>query len=159
MENPFSGVSRHRKERKVIDPGIYVGTLLDVKSVQVTDKKTQEKKTKVILSYYIPSEDAEIPAFFNPSINEASFIVKFLKASMGSAFTAEAQSSGDAIWAFIQSLVGKDYHLVVTQSDGWNNVQSAIPIKGKLPPAPAPAPALAPQEDLTFSFNDDSIPF
>ena len=157
MENPFSGVNRSRKERKLIDAGIYVGALLEAKSVQVTDKKTQEKKTKVILSYYIPDEDAEIAAFFNPSINEASFIVKFLKAGMGSAFTAEAQSSGDAIWAFIQSLVGKDYNLVVTQTNGWNNVQSAIPLKGKK--AVAQAPLLAPVEDVTFSFNDESIPF
>jgi hypothetical protein len=153
MENPFNGMTRNRTERKVIDAGIYQGTLVTVKSIQVTDKKSNEKKTKIIFSYYIASEDAEVAAFFNPSLADSSWIVKFLKAGFGSAFPAEAQSSGDKMWAFVQSLINKDYNLVVTQNNGYNNVQSAMPLKGTKPPAPQSS------EELVFSFEDDKIPF
>lgn len=154
MDNPFSNVSRNRKERKVIDAGIYQGTLTEVKSIQVTDKKTQEKKTKILFCYYIPSEDAEVVSFFNPSLADNSWIVKFLKASCGSSFTAEVQSSGDKMWAFVQGLVNRDWNLVVTQSNGYNNVQSAMAIKEKKAPAPPKV-----EDDVTFSLGDDQIPF
>jgi hypothetical protein len=153
MENPFNGMTRNRTERKQIDAGIYQGTLVAVKSIQVTDKKTNEKKTKIIFSYYIPSEDTEVAAFFNPSLADSSWIVKFLKAGLGSAFPSDAQASGDKMWAFVQSLVNKDYNLVVTLNNGYNNVQSAMPIKEKKPLASAPT------EDITFAFPDDQIPF
>ena len=153
MDNPFNGVSRSRKERKVIDAGIYHGILTDVKTVQVTDKKTQEKKTKLLFVYAVPSEDAELTAFFNPSLADTSWIVKFLKASCGSSFTPEIQGSSEKMWAFIRGLVGKEWNLVVTQSNGYNNVQSAVPFKSSKAPAPA-----QPTEDVTFAFQDD-IPF
>ncbi len=154
MDNPFNGVSRSRKERKVIDAGIYQGTLAEVKTVQVTDKKTQEKKTKILFVYQVPAEEAELTAFFNPSLADTSWIVKFLKASCGSSFTPEIQGSADKMWSFVQGLVGKDWTLVVTESNGYNNVQSALPVKEKKAPAPLPQPT----EDVPFSF-DDNIPF
>lgn len=153
MDNPFNGVSRSRKERKTIDAGIYQGTLTEVKTVQVTDKKTQEKKTKILFVYYVPTEDAELSAFFNPSLADTSWICKFLKASCGDSFTPEIQGSPEKMWAFVQSLVGRDWNLVVTLTNGYNNVQSALAIKKK-----APAPT-QPSEDVTFAFADDNIPF
>lgn len=154
MDNPFNGVSRSRKERKVIDAGIYHGVLTDVKTVQVTDKKTQEKKTKILFVYGIPSEETELTAFFNPSLADTSWIVKFLKASCGSSFTPEIQGSSEKMWAFVRGLVGKEWNLVVTQANGYNNVQSAVPMKEKKAPTPPP-----PTEDVTFTFADDQIPF
>ncbi|MEY4700292.1 MAG: hypothetical protein RL326_479 [Pseudomonadota bacterium] len=154
MDNPFNGVSRSRKERKLIDAGIYHAVLSDVKTVQVTDKKTQEKKTKILFVYAIPGEETELTAFFNPSLADTSWIVKYLKASCGNSFTPEIQGSSDKMWAFIRGLVGKEWNLVVTQSNGYNNVQSAVPVKEKKAPAP-----VGPAQDVTFSFADDQIPF
>jgi hypothetical protein len=147
--NPFSGaVSRTRKERKLIDAGIYRGTLTEVKSLQVTDKKTQEKKTKVLFSFYVAEVDTEVVQFFNPSLADTSFIVKFLKTLAGAAFTPEIQGSADKMWAFVKALEGADFNLVVTLTNGYNNVQSAMPIRGK------------PVEgQVAVAFNDEDIPF
>jgi hypothetical protein len=151
MDNPFAGITKRRRERKVFQPGIYQGTLREVKSVQVEDKKTNEKVTKLVFVYYIESEDAEIPAFFKPSLADASHIVKFLKASFGDKFTSEIQSSEEKIWAFIKGTIGQDYNLVVTLSNGWNNISNAMPLKSKV------SPTTEVPGDIKFS--DDDIPF
>lgn len=148
MENPFNSVTRMRKERKLIEQGIYQGTLTEVKSVQVTDKKTDEKKTKIVFSYQIPQEDTEIPIWFNPSLNDSSWIIKFLRASCGNLFTPEIQGSPEKIWAFCQSLVGKDFTLVVSLNNGFNNISSALLAKQK--------PVI---ENQGTVFSDDDIPF
>lgn len=149
MENPFNSVTRMRRERKLIEQGIYQGTLQEVKSVQVNDKKTNEKKTKIVFSYQIPQEDTEIPVWFNPSLNDNSWIVKFLRASCGSLFTQDIQSSPEKIWEFCQSLVGKDFTLVVSLNSGFNNISSALLVK--------PKQAVVDNQGVVFS--DDEIPF
>ena len=150
MENPFNSVTRMRRERRLIEQGIYQGTLQEVKSVQVNDKKTNEKKTKIVFSYQIPQEDTEIPVWFNPSLNDNSWIVKFLRSSCGSLFTQEIQSSPEKMWEFCQSLVGKEFTLIVALNDGFNNVSSALLAKQK------PATAIDNQGAV---FSDDDIPF
>ena len=148
MENPFSNVTRNRKEKKLIDAGIYQGELIEVKSVQVTDKQTQEKKTKLVFTFAIPQEDTEISAWFNPSLSDMSSIVKFLKASCGSMFTADLQQSPQKMWEFVQSLVNRDFTLIVALNGSYNNIASALIAKQK------------PQvEAETFTFDDDKIPF
>jgi hypothetical protein len=144
-------MTRTRRERKTIEPGIYLGNLREVKTIQVN--KDGEKKTKILFVYYIAAEDAEVVSFFNPSLADTSWLVKFLKSSCGNSFTAEHQATGDKMWAFIQSLVGRDWNLVVTLSNGYNNVQSAVPVKEKK------ATPVSETEDVTFTFNDDQIPF
>jgi len=152
MDNPFSGVTRTRSERKTIPAGIYGGTLREVKPIQVTDKKTQEKVTKIIFSFYIATHDAEVSQFFRPSLSDNSHIVKFLKAVCGDALTPEIQGSSEKLWILVQSLVGKDYNLVITLTNGFNNVQTALPL------APQSPPLQPPTEDVSFTFSDD-IPF
>ncbi len=148
MENPFNGLTRNRKEKKLISAGIYQGTLVEVKSVQVTDKATQEKKTKLVFAFAIPQEDTEISAWFNPSLSDMSSIVKFLKAACGSAFTSELQQDSQKMWQFVQSLVNRDFTLVVALNGNYNNIASALIGKEK------------PQAEAeTFTFEDDSIPF
>lgn len=144
--NPFSAVSRTRRERKLIEAGIYQGTLSDIKTVQVTDKATQEKKTKIIFTFDLPEAQSEVSQFFNPSLADTSFIVKFLKTLAGPAFTPEIQADGEKMWAFIQGLKGQLFNVVVTQSNGYNNVQSAMPVRRKKPEEPV-AVALT-DEDL-----------
>jgi hypothetical protein len=131
--NPFSAVTRTRRERKLIDAGIYEGTLADIKTVQVTDKATQEKKIKIIFVFALPEADTEISQFFNPSLADTSHIVKFLKTLGGASFTPEIQGSADKMWSFCQGLRGQQFNVVVTQSNGYNNVQSAMPVRRKKP--------------------------
>jgi len=148
MENPFSGMTRSRKEKRLIEAGIYQGSLVEVKSVQVTDKTTQEKKTKIVFAFAVPQEDTEISAWFNPSLNDKAQIVKFLKAACGSSFTADIQNNPQKMWEFVQSLVNRQFSLVVSLNDNYNNITSALIIKEK------------PQAELeTFTFSDDNIPF
>ena len=150
QKNPFS---RSRRERKVIDAGIYEATLVQVKVVQVTDKKTQEKRDKILFSFYVPEKDAEIAAFFTPSCADTAHIVKFLRTACGDAFTSAIQSDPDKMWEFVNSLQDRDFQIVVTLSNGWNNVQSAMAAKKK--PSLAKPTALT-EDDL---FADDQIPF
>jgi hypothetical protein len=131
QKNPFS---RTRRERKVIDAGIYPASLVGVKVVQVTDKKTQEKRDKVLFSFYVPGQDAEVAAFFTPSCADTAFIVKFLKTACGDAFTSAIQNDPDKMWQFVNGLVGRDFSIVVTQSNGWNNIQTAMLIKQQATP-------------------------
>lgn len=147
QKNPFS---RSKRERKVIDAGIYPATLVNVKVVQVTDKKTQEKRDKILLSFFVPEKDAEVAAFFTPSCADTSFIVKFLKTACGDAFTPAIQSDPDKMWTFVNGLQGKDFSIVVTQSNGWNNIQTAMMIKKA---TPATAPTSLTEDDL-FQFED-----
>jgi hypothetical protein len=126
QKNPFS---RARRERKVIDAGIYQACLVGVKAVQVTDKKTNEKRDKVVLSFYVDEKDAEVAAFFTPSCADTAFIVKFLKTACGDAFTPAIQNDPDLMWKFVNGLVGRDFSIVVTQSNGWNNIQTAMMAK------------------------------
>lgn len=153
MDNPFSGITRTKRERKTIPASIYPGTLVQVKPIEVTDKKTNEKVTKIIFTFSIPSQDAEVSQFFRPSLNDNSHIIKFLKATCGDALTPDIQSSSEKLWILVQSLVGKDYNLVVTLTNGFNNVQTAMPVV-----PPTPLQTQAPSEDVTFAFSDD-IPF
>jgi hypothetical protein len=144
QKNPFS---RARKERKLINAGIYSSTLTGVRVVQVTDKKTQEKRDKIVFSFYIPSDDTEIAAFFTPSCADAARIVAFLKTACGDAFTAAIQSDPDKMWQFVNGLVGRDFSIVVTQSNGWNNIQTAMMAKQQ------PKPEVMTEDDL-FEFQD-----
>lgn len=146
QKNPFS---KARRERKLIDAGIYLSTLIGVKVVQVTDKKTQEKKDKIVFSFYVNEQDAEVSQFFTPSMSDNSHLVKFLKTACGDAFTPTIQGDRELMWKFIQGLEGHDYNIVVTLSDGWNNIQSAMRVKPKV----APKPAAITEEDL-FQFSD-----
>lgn len=147
QKNPFSS---NKRERKLIEAGIYPATLTTVKVVQVTDKKTQEKRDKIILGFFVEEHDAEVSQFFTPSMADTSHLVKFLKTACGSAFTPEIQNDRDKAWKFIQALSGGDYTIVVTQSNGWNNVQSAMAKKPTAKPTPLN------EDDF---FRDDSIPF
>lgn len=126
QKNPFS---RARKERKLVDPGIYTSTLVGVRVVQVTDKKTQEKRDKIVLSFYLNQTDSEVAAFFTPSCADTARIVAFLKTACGDAFTAAIQADPDRMWQFVNGLVGHDFSIVVTQSNGWNNIQTAMLVK------------------------------
>lgn len=151
QKNPFSS---NRRERKVIDAGIYPATLITVKVVQVTDKKTQEKKDKIILGFYVAQHDAEVVQFFTPSMSDNSHLVKFLKVACGSSFTPAIQNDREKMWALIQGLTGGDYNIVVTESNGWNNIQSAMQLKkAAVPNKPTD---LANEDEF---FGDDSIPF
>jgi hypothetical protein len=149
QRNPFS---RARKERKVIDAGIYPASLAAVKSVQVTDKKTNEKRDKLLFSFYVPDKDAEVAAFFWPSCTDSSHIVKFLKATCGDAFTPAIQSDPDKMWQFINGLVGRDFSIVVTLSNGWNNITAAVMAKQTAQQAKTQPEALT--EDDLFEFSD-----
>lgn len=147
-KNPFS---RARKERKLIDAGIYPATLMDVRVVEVTDKKTQEKRDKIVLSFYVPDKDTEVAAFFTPSCADTAYIVKFLKAACGDAFTPAIQSDPDKMWTFVNSLKARDFSIVVTQSNGWNNISTAILAKKQ--ETKQPEPEALTDEDL-FKFAD-----
>lgn len=147
QKNPFSS---SRKERKLIDAGIYPASLMGVKVVQITDKKTQEKRDKVLLNFYVPEKDAELAAFFTPSCADSSYIVKFLKTACGDAFTSAIQSDPEKIWQFIRELVNRDFSIVVTQANGWNNIQTAMLIKQQPKKA---TPEVLTEDDL-FEFND-----
>lgn len=150
-KNPFS---RARKERKLVDAGIYPSTLMEVKVVQVTDKKTQEKRDKILLNFYMHQPDSEIAAFFTPSCADTAYIVKFLKAACGDAFTPAIQSDPEKMWAFVNSLKGRDFSIVVTQSNGWNNISTAIMAKKQ--EVKQPEPEALTDEDL-FKFADDAV--
>jgi hypothetical protein len=152
QKNPFS---KSRKERKVIDAGIYPATLVTVKTVQVTDKKTNEKRDKLLFSFYVPEKDAEIAAFFWPSCTDNAHIVKFLKATCGDAFTPAIQSDPEKMWQFINGLVGKDFSIVVTLSNGWNNITAAM-IAKQATPQPKVEPEALTDEDL-FEFSDGMV--
>jgi hypothetical protein len=148
--NPFSGaLNRTRRERKVVPAGIYQGVLIDVKTVQVKDKENPEaKKTKLLFAFHIDSHDVEVAQLFNISMADTSMLVKFLKSTFGDAFTPDIQASEERMWKFVQGLKGTDYNLVITFANGWNNIQTALPItkqvtKDEEPPA----------------FPDDQIPF
>ena len=143
QKNPFS---RARKERKIIDAGIYPASLVGVKVVQVTDKKTQEKRDKILFSFYVQKVDAEVAAFFTPSCADTAYIVKFLKTACGDAFTSAIQNDPDKMWQFVNGLVGRDFSIVVTQSNGWNNITTAMLTKRQEPEALT-------EQDL-FEFND-----
>ena len=122
--------------------------------MQVTDKKTQEKRDKIVFGFLIPEHDVEIAAFFTPSLADTAFIVKFLKTACGAEFTSEIQGDSEKMWQFVQALIGRDFNLVVTQSNGWNNIQSAMIIKPK-----TPLPVSKDAEAELFAFSDDAIPF
>ena len=54
------------------------------------------------------------------------------------------------MWTFVNGLQGKDFSIVVTQSNGWNNIQTAMMIKKA---TPATAPTSLTEDDL-FQFED-----
>lgn len=147
--NPFSGaLNRTKRERKVVPGGIYEGTLIDVKTVQVKDKENPEvKKTKLLLNFRIESHDVEVAQMFNISMADTSMLIKFLKSTFGDAFTPAIQASEDKMWAFLQGLKGTDYTLVITLANGWNNITTALPLAKKVAADEAPP------------FPDDQIPF
>jgi hypothetical protein len=138
MDNPFSTSSSKRKEKKLIPAGIYPSTLTEVKVVQVTHKESGEKKPKLLFNFAIPEADAEVAAWFWPSLSDKSHLVQFLKVVGGDDFTPEIQGSRDTMWNYIQSLQGEKYNLVVTNSNGYNNIASAVPVRVKGAPAPKP---------------------
>ena len=155
-KNPFS---RSRKERKLIDAGIYQAKLVVVKTVEVADKKNPgEKVTKIIFTFGIPDNGAEVTQFFTPSLADASHIVRFLKTACGSAFTPAIQADPEAMWKFVNGLVGSDFTIVVTESNGWNNVQSAMAAKKKTE-AKSDSPFPVASSEELFTFSDDQIPF
>lgn len=126
--NPFSGLTRSRSERKLIDRGIYESELSSVKSVQVTDKKTQEKRTKVVFTFKLDS-GSEVSQFFSPSMSDLSHLVKFLKTIGGDGFTPEIQNNADSLWQYCKGLEGQRFQIVVTVNNGYNNIDSAMPMK------------------------------
>lgn len=149
MDNPFS-TSKTRKEKKLIPAGIYPSTLTEVKVVQVKQKDSDEKKPKLLFNFAIAEHDTEVGAWFWPSLSDKSHLVQFLKVVGGDDFTPEIQSSRDSMWDYVQSLQGENYNVVVTNSNGYNNIASAVPVKVK------PAPAAKASVAITV---DDDIPF
>ena len=149
-QNPFKGINRARKERIVIPAGIYTAHLSSVKTVKVTDKKTGEKRDKLLFSFQVP-EKGEVCAFFWPSHADTSHLIKFLKTVGGGSLTPAIQADPDKMWQFVQDLCWKDYQIVVTLTNGWNNIETALPVATK------PAPRAS--EDITVDFSNDEIPF
>jgi len=148
QKNPFS---RSKRERKVIDAGIYTATLTGVKTVQVNDKKNPgQKLDKILLSFYVDPLDTEVVQFFTPSLADTSHIVKFLKVACGDAFTPAIQADPEKMWTFVNGLVGKDFSIVVTLANGWNNIQSAMAMKKQKPVTPQPV-----SEQEMFEYADE----
>jgi hypothetical protein len=148
MDNPFS-TSKTRKEKKLIPAGIYPSTLTEVKVVQVKAKDSDEKKPKLLFNFFIAEQDVEVGAWFWPSLSDGSHLVQFLKVVGGDDFSADIQSSRDSMWDYVQSLAGADYNLVVTNSNGYNNVASAVPVKVQGAPAKASV-AVTVDDDIPF---------
>lgn len=148
MDNPFSTSSKPRKEKKLIPAGIYASTLEEVKVVQVTHKETGEKRPKLLFNFSIPEADTEVGAWFWPSLSEKSHLVPFLRVIGGDSFTPEIQNSRDSMWEYVQSLQGEQFNVVVTNSNGYNNIASAVPVKVKA--APAPKPTALDTDDIPF---------
>jgi hypothetical protein len=151
MDNPFSSSSKTRKEKKLIPAGIYPSTLTEVKVVQVTHKETGEKRPKLLFNFFVAEEDAEVGAWFWPSLSEKSHLVQFLRVVGGDDFTPGIQSSRDSMWDYVQGLAGADYNIVVTNSNGYNNIASAVPVKVKGAP-------VVKQQSVAITVDDD-IPF
>lgn len=149
-QNPFKGLNRSKRERVVIPAGIYTAQLSSVKTVKVTDKKTGEKRDKLLFAFQVPDQ-GEVCAFFWPSHADTSHLCKFLKIIGGGGFTPAIQADAEKMWQFIQELTFKDYQIVVTLSNGWNNIETALPVKTQ------PAPRVS--EDITIDFSNDEIPF
>lgn|SRR5574343_787776 len=150
-ENPFKGTNRSKRERVVIPAGFYTATLSSVKTVKVTEKKSGEKKDKLLFCFQVPDK-GEVCAFFWPSQADTSHLVKFLKVVGGDAFTPEIQCDSEKMWQFVQDMCWKEYQIVVTLSNGWNNIETALP-------ATPAAPTKKASEDITVEFSNDEIPF
>jgi hypothetical protein len=132
--NPFSRNRSSMKERKPIDAGIYQAVLSTIKVVQVKDKTTGEKRDKILMAFRVPTlADAEVAAFFTPSCADAAHIVKFLKTACGADFTPAIQADADKMWAFVNSLQGQEFQIVVTRNGQWNNIETAMRSKRTTP--------------------------
>lgn len=144
--NPFSRNRSGMKERKPIDAGIYQAVLSTIKVVQVKDKTTGEKKDKILMAFRVPSlSDAEVAAFFTPSCADTAHIVKFLRTACGDDFSPAIQADPEKMWAFVNSLYGQEFQIVVTRNGQWNNIQTAMKTKKSTPVVDA--------EEL-FSFDE-----
>lgn len=145
--NPFSRSRSGMKERNPIDAGIYQAVLSTIKVVQVKDKTTGEKRDKILMAFRVPSlSDAEVAAFFTPSCADAAHIVKFLRTACGDDFSPAIQGDPDKMWAFVNSLHGQEFQIVVTRKGQWNNIETAI--RNKKPTTP-----VVDAEEL-FSFDE-----
>jgi hypothetical protein len=159
MENPFESITYTKRERKLLEPDVYIGVLTEVKKVAMPDKENPgQKKDKLIFSYFIESQDAELAAFFNVAMGENAGVIKFLTKSYGAATIDAIRQDKGLLWAFIQDMVGKDFKLFVSLNGKYNNIDSAIPVKkvaAVVPPTPKDAREIIAATEMT----DDDIPF
>lgn len=156
MTNPFDGLNYSNKARKLLEPEVYFGVCKEIKLLDKVDKDGQPKK-KILISFLIPNEDTSIAAFFWPSMNEKSFLIKFLRGVLGDALSDEVRLDKDKLWALINKLRGREFKLMVSKNGDYNNIDSAILIKNA---APLPAAAIpTPKKEAQQNFMDDDIPF
>ena len=123
--NPFNSVTY--KKRELVEAGMYVARLKEVKPKEVQDKQTGEKKHKLIFVFALSDTGGEVSQFFNVSQSENSHLVKFLKGFGG--LTEAIRDDKDAFWGYIKSRIGNHYHIMVTQEGEYNNITGATPVK------------------------------
>ena len=139
---------------KVLEPGMYEAQLTNVEGITSKNKQTGKEEEKIKFTFEIPSEDTKVFTRQNAFNSEKCKLVAMLRSMAGREFTDELRRDITAMWSFIKSLKGRQYHLGIVNSDcgQYNNIQSVVPNRK----ANAPAAQTSPQ-DLTDP--DDDIPF
>ena len=154
--HPFvSNVRTGSKYNKLVKPGFHEATLAEVKTKEMDDKKNPGQRiTKVLVVFYIPSEDAEVTMWFTPSLFERSKLAMFLSATWPVDFQA-LKDKPQELWNFLLAQVGKDFNVAVQMSGQYVNITSAFPKNQPSAPVSPQAPAFA----GGVVVSDDDIPF
>lgn len=143
--NPFNHVTYKKKERVVVDPGMYTAVLKAVTPKRVQDKKTGEKVWKLIFEFNLSDTGTELNEWFTISQHEKSNLVKLVKTMGG--LTEEIRADKDAMWGLIKSKVGNFFTIMVTEDNGYNHITAATPQKSiKVTPK-----AVEVEDDIPFN--------
>lgn len=152
MENPFSGLTYTKKERKTIPAGVYQAELTQIKKYTYTDKKDNEQKTKILFIFKVPTTDSDLTTGYFPSLKNNSKFYGWVNMLTSGTIPESGWASYEALWKHLSAVVNTTFTLQVTVNGEYNNILAAMP--AVLPKAPVQKAA----PDMPVSEEDD-IPF
>jgi hypothetical protein len=147
MDNDYNPLKTVRK-RVLLAPGYYTAVFSELITKKGKDKEGKEVD-KIIFIFECEGKGGtgKVFKYVYPGTNANSKFVQTLRQLAPDLYKDELEGDADGLWDFAKGLIGRSYKAFVSQNEGWNNIESLMPLVIEEEEAAAPPPV---QDDIPF---------